>query len=192
MESSQELARQELLAEKTALTAIQDSLSEKDKRDIIAKAAELVAFQQRQEDADFDILPTVTLDDVNPDVRLYPIKKEKIGHIDVYHHDAFTNEIAYADITYRLPPIVEQEMPYVRLMTSLMSQMGSGGRSYEKTLEYIQANTGGIGASLSLNLQASNRSHFYPSLSIRGKALHRKVPNLFALMQEISFDSEFK
>lgn len=191
MEPDPSLEAKELAEERSMLQAIQTRLTEKEKQNLIERAAQLAEFQEKQEEADFDILPKVTLFDVPQGVRLYPLKIESIGQMDVYHHNTFTNEIGYLDLTYSLPPISEDDLTALRLMTSLMSQMGNDGKPYETILESIQANTGGIGASLSLNLQASDRHHFYPSLSIRGKALHRKLPHLCELMQKMALTVDF-
>ncbi len=75
-------------------------------------------------------------------------------------------------------------MPYVRLLTTLLPEIGSGNRTYAQNLDYIHAHTGGIGASCSLHIQVDNPKTGKPSLNIRGKALRRKMDKLFTLMRE--------
>jgi presequence protease len=187
----QELSAKELADEQAQLSAIKKNLSSKDASDIILKATELAAFQEKQQDADIDVLPKVTLADVPWASRVFSLNQEKIGSLEVYHHSCFTNEIVYADLVFDLPNIVEEDLPFVRLFTTLISQMGCGGRSYAENLEYIQANTGGVGASLALNLQASDHKKFLPTLCIRGKALHRKAEKLFTLIHELATSPDF-
>jgi len=188
---SKELAEKELQEEKATLAAIKEKLTPTEKQHIIDQAAKLVEFQEKQEEADFGILPTVTLKDVPHSPRTYPLIQEKAGLINVFHHNCFTNEIVYADLAFNLPPIPEEDLPYVRLLTTLLGQLGCGDRSYAKNLEYIQANTGGIGSYLSMNLQAKDHSQFYPALHIRSTALHRKSDKLFALMKETAVTIDF-
>jgi presequence protease len=148
-------------------------------------------FQENQEHMDNDILPKVMLSDVSPTPRDLTLQIEKVGNLEVFHHTCFTNEIIYADLIYDLPEINEEDLPYVRLLSTLIAQMGCGKRNYQETLEYIQAHTGGTGASLALNVQAKDFNQFKPSLYIRGKALHRKAHKLFPLIQQLASSNDF-
>jgi len=186
-----ELGEKELLEEKSKLKALQEGMSDEEKQYIIKKSSQLEAFQYMQEEENGDILPKVTLSDVPHNVRTYSLSEEKAGSLDVFHHHCFTNEIVYADLVFDLPDIVEGDLPYARLLSTLISQMGCKGRNYAENLEYIQAHTGGIGASLVMNPQAENHRKFFPSFYIRGKALHRKTPKLFTLIHEIVSSIDF-
>lgn len=188
---NKELAAKELAEENAVLSSIASKLTKKETEKIVKTAAELAEFQKRQEQENFDVLPKVTLDNVPRSARVFSLSNEKIGNLEVYHHACFTNKIVYADLIFDLPDIAEEDLTYVRLLTSIMPQMGCGGRSYAENLEYIQANTGGIGVSLTLNLQASNNKQFSPSLYIRGKALDRKANKLFPLIHETASSVDF-
>ncbi len=109
----------------------------------------------------------------------------------MYHHACFTNEIVYADFCFPLPYLSEEELPLIRLLAVLFTQVGCGGRSYVEALNEIQAHTGGIGASVSLYLQAEDHKKFLPLFSLRGKALHRKVDRLFPLMRDFLLSADF-
>lgn len=186
-----ELAAKELAEEKATLAKIHSKLTESEAETIITKAKDLVEFQKKQEEGSFEVLPKVTLDDVPKAARMYSLSNEKVGVLDVYHHSTFTNGIAYADLIFDLPEVKEEELTYVRLLTTIMFQMGCAGRNYMENLEYIQEHTGGIGASLVLNLQATDHHLFYPSLYLRGKALHRKSSKLFTLLHEAATSVDF-
>lgn len=185
------LAAKELEAEKAALEAIQKNLSTDHVQKIIDKAAELVSFQKNQEEIDLDILPTLTLDDVPHSPKIFDLTKESFNNMNVFHHHCFTNEIIYIDLVYELPEIAEEDLSYARLLTTLMSQVGCHDRTYAENLEYIQANTGGVGATFTFNLQASDHTKFFPSFCLRGKALHRKAPKLFSLFAEMIAELDF-
>lgn len=191
MVPDENLAEMELTEEKEALAAIQTNLTKEQTSTIIRKAKELEILQKKHEEDNFDILPKVTLDDVPRASRVFSLTKEKIGPLEVYHHACFTNEIVYADLVFDLPHIPEEDLSLVRLFTTIMTQMGCGGRDYIENLEYIQANTGGIAAYLTLNLQAENHKLFSPSLCIRGKALHRKTNKLLPLIYELATSVDF-
>lgn len=191
MVPDKELSETEAAEEKATLSAIQQNLTERETAQIIRKAEELEKLQKKHEEENFDILPKVTLKDVPRTSRVFPLTREKIGPLEVFHHTCFTNEIVYADLVFELPEVAEKDLSLVRFFTTIISQMGCGGRNYIDNLEYIQANTGGIGAFLTLNLQAEDHRNFLPSLYIRGKALHRKANKLFRLIYEIATSVDF-
>lgn len=179
------LAKSELEAEKNALAAIKASLSPQQAKKIVSQAAKLSAFQKKQEEEeDFDVLPKVSLSDIPLGAKDYPLKQDNVGKLAVFHHNVFTNNIVYADLVFKLPDLPEKDLPFLRLFTIILTQMGCASRSYQENLEYIQGNTGGISAGISLNLQAANHLDFSPTFHLRGKALHRKAPKLFALLHE--------
>lgn len=185
------LMGKEHAAERLELDKIQKDLTAEQTQALISQAEKLSTFQKKQEEEDFSILPKVTLDDVSKCSRSLPLIKEKTGNLDVFYHNAFTNKIIYADLVYNLPKLHEEDMATLRLFTYLLSQMGSNGRNYAENLEYMQAHTGGIGASLAFNLQATDHTQFHPSLFIRGRALNRKASKLFTLMQDTVTSVDF-
>lgn len=193
MEPNSTLAAQELQEEKSMLERIQTSLSIEEKEGIVKESLKLAAFQKRQEEEDIDILPKITLKDVPQKAQFYSLKQESISEssLKVFHYPTFTNKIVYATLAFDLPYLSVEELPLVRLFSSLVAQVGCSGRSYAENLEFIQANTGGIGACLGLNIQANNQTQFTPTLLIKGKALHYKVPQLFSLLKGIVTSLQF-
>ena len=185
------LAAEERAQERAQLDLVQSKLKPDEIEAIVTQAARLAAFQAEQEEESQDVLPKVTLDDVPKIARDFELKREKVGILEVFHHNTFTNGIVYADLVYDLPEIAQEDLPFVRLFALLLSQMGCGGRNYADNLEYIQANTGGVGASLTFNLDAADYTQFHPSFYVRGKALHRKVENLFTLLKEMAESVDF-
>lgn len=180
-----ELQAQEEAEEKKMLDLIKNSLSSNQKEHIIKKTKELAAFQEEQENVDSDILPKISSKEIPLTSRDFSLIKEKVGVLEVYHHNTFTNDIIYADLVLNLPNLTIEELPYLRLLTVVLTQMGCNGRNYIENLDYMQGHTGGIGAGISLNMQAKDYNQFSPTFNLRGKALHRKSQKLFSLMQEI-------
>lgn len=185
------LAEKELAQEKMTLGLLKQKLDATQEQEIIAKTKELELLHESQEDEDTDILPKVTLKDIPKQARDYPLHIEKVGNLTVFHHPCFTNDIVYADLVFQLPQIPEEDLSLVRLMAIILPQMGCAGRSYAENLEYVQANTGGVGASFTFNIQSDNHLHFKPAFNLRGKALHRKAEAMFTLMHEMAHSVDF-
>ena len=180
------LEKREREEEHQKLAAIQATLSEEQIHALLDQAASLEAFQQKQENEDLDILPKVSLSDIPLSTKDYPLKETVHEKLTVFHHPVFTNDIVYADLVFDLPNLTEDELPYLRLLLLALPQIGCGDRSYIENLNYIQGHTGGIGAGISLNLQALHHTCCHPTFHLRGKALHRKASKLFPLLHDLA------
>lgn len=180
-----DLTNKEQEEEKVRLADLKDQLSKEDAATIVQQEEALARFQKEQEDEDIDVLPKVTLKDVPPTARDYPLILSSQGDLDIFYHDCFTNEIVYADLLFDLPPLEEKDLFWIRLLTTLMTQLGCGGRAYDENLDYMQAHTGGMSACLTFNIQVVDHHRIRPAIGVRGKALHKKAGKLFPLMKDI-------
>lgn len=192
MKPDSNLGSKEVEEEKRRLESIKKHLTPKQVESLVSQAAELSEFQKQQEDVDEDVLPKISLKDVPPSAREYPLSQEKIGSLEVFHHAVFTNDVIYADLVLDLPELPEEELFYLRILAVVLSQVGCNGRNYKENLDYIQGNTGGIGAHVSLNIQAQDHNTFKPTIHLKGKALHRKAPKLFPLMHDILMEPDLQ
>lgn len=186
-----ELSTQETVMEQKKLEEINRHLSPKQRQAIVKQAQLLEDFQEKQSQVDVDVLPKVTLEDVPKNARNFPLTEEKIGSLRTFHHNFFTNEIIYSDLIFPLPEIHEEELPWLRLFSLMLPQVGCGGRSYVENLEYVQAYTGGTGSVQTIFIHAEDQQNFKPGFLIHGKALHRNAQKLFALMQDMITSPDF-
>lgn len=186
MVPEKDLDAKELAEERARLNALADKMDDKEKQHLVKETQALSKFQRDQEDQDLDVLPKLTLADVPPKARHYPLRRDKVGALTVFHHACFTNQIVYADLVFNLPSFTVEDLPLVRLLGRLLSEMGSGGRDYRETLDFMQEHTGGVDASFNINMQAVEVGHSLPALHIRGKALYRKSEPLFQLLREMA------
>jgi len=184
MKPDPQQGQKEAQAEKDSLIAIRESLTPTQAKELIKQAEELAQFQKMQEEEDIEILPKVCITDIPASAPKILLIEERTTNLTVFHHDVFTNDIAYGDLVFNLPNLDERDLAYLRLFTVVLTQVGCGGRNYQQNLDYVQGNTGGISAGISLNLQANQHHLFSPTFHLRGKALYRKVPELFSLLKE--------
>lgn len=185
------LSEKESAEEKQALQKIQTELTPPQIQKILLQTEELTAYQKKTETQSLDCLPKVSLEDVSPIARDIPIKQFRHGNLHIVHHDGFTNHFLYADLLFDLPNVTDEDLPYVHLLISLLPELGSGPRDYLANLEYMQAHTGGIGATCALHTQADNPKAANPCINIRGKALYRKAEPLFTLMRDMTLQPHY-
>ncbi len=191
MEPDVKLTSEENAAEKTHLNEIQGRLSTPEIQTILTQTQELNIYQKQTEEQSIDCLPKVSLADVPPLARDFPLKHTTHHDLEIFHHNCFTNQILYADLTFDLPDITDEELPYVHLLISLLPELGCSTRTYHENLEFIQAHTGGIGATCSLHTQTTNPKEARPCITIRGKSLYRKADHLLPLLRDTALHARF-
>lgn len=184
MSPDPDLSKKEEEEEKSTLQKIAESLSEDQKAKIIRETEELAVFQDEQEHQSLDCLPKLAITDIPKKAHEIPLKTAEKGDLTIFHHECFTNQIIYADLLFDLPHFTKEELPYLQLFSSLMTELGAKDRSYVTVLEEMQEATGGIGTYLTLYPQFENRDNVKPAFGIRGKALSRHQEKFFSLLQD--------
>jgi hypothetical protein len=182
MHADPELEKEEAAAEKAILETIKTRLTDEEKKEIHSQAQELLKYQEAIERQSIDCLPKVNLSDIPKLPKEFPLSHQTHGPLDVYHHDCFTNQITYADLLFDLPELTPEELPLVSILVHLWTDLGCGGKNYEKTLHELQAVTGGIDAHLALHLSSKDPNVLMPAFSLRGKALDRNLKPFFQLL----------
>jgi Zn-dependent M16 (insulinase) family peptidase len=171
-------------ADETALLEkIRKSLSEGEKSKLLSQAKELQKYQEEQEEADIDVLPKVTLADVPKASKDFSIDRCQIDGIEVYSHSCFTNGLTYVDMVYNLPEIAEEKLPLVKLLATLIPQLGSGGLSYIKTMEAIQSCSGGVGCTIGGYSHAEILDSIAPTIALQSYSLHRTNQEMLRWMK---------
>lgn len=183
------LEKEEREEEEARLFEIQKTIDEAKKKAILNDAKKLDDLQKT--DVSEDILPTLVLSDIPKEVKSFPLEIREFDRLKVLQHECFTNGLIYTDLVYELQSIRDEEIPLFRLLMVLLTQLGVNGKSYEDTLNFMQAHTGGVFASLHLNPQANNLDHMLPAIHIKGKALNQKADKLFSLMKGYASTLDF-
>jgi len=176
------LAEKEAAEEKEKLNRLEQELPKEEKEKILQQMHHLEHYQKQLIEQNIDCLPKVTLDDVPALAKHFVLKEKK----EVFSHACFTNHIIYADLTFDLPHFEEEDLPYVQLLSSIISELGMGKRNYIQNLEYLQSHVGGLGTSLGLYVQTESPHLMRPSFTIRGKALERNAKELFSIFKDLA------
>lgn len=184
LKPSKDFIAQQIHEEEKKLSEIQNRMTPSEIEKILKESAELKLWQKKLEETSLSCLPKIDLEDVPKKIKKYPLKTETITHDKIFHHDVFTNEILYADLLFDLPLLNFDELTFLPLFTSILTEVGSGSRNYIENLNDIQAYTGGITSYLTLNVQADNFNDFTPSIAVRSKALYKNSKNMFSLLKD--------
>jgi len=185
------LAKREQEEEVAKLKEIRDQLDPAEIAKIVARAEVLEEFQNLEEEQELDCLPKLTLSDVPRSIRDYPLTVARHKNMEIYSHHCFTNQILYADLVWNLPKVNDEDLPYLRLFSRFLNQVGAGGKNYQDWLNEQQEHTGGIGIDISLNAQADDPFKLDPTFQIWGKALYRKSDRLLPMLRTMIETPDF-
>ncbi|MBN4067231.1 insulinase family protein [Simkania negevensis] len=179
------LAEEEQEREKEKLQKVKSALSSEEKQAIVDQETELKRWYAAQGNEEIDLLPNMALEDIPEESRDYPLDKESCAPLTLFFHNCFTNKIVYCALAFDLPALSMEQLPYVRLFSYLLDEVGCGGRNYIDNLKYIQKHIGGVSAHLEINDQLSSND-FSPFLTIQGKALSHKADKLCSLLVDMT------
>lgn len=179
------------LAEK--LSAYKASLSEEEIRKIVKDTEELRAYQEA-EDAkeDLEKLPMLKREDMTQ--KIAPIINEVRGvdHTKVLYHDIFTNGIGYVNFVFDMSRLPAKLYPYAGLLKAVFGHIDTEHYSYADLNNEINRNTGGYNINIGTYTNAKNIEEFKVTFEVKVKAFYHKLPDAFALMQEMLLCSELE
>jgi hypothetical protein len=174
------LEKEEQAEEQKRLEKIRARCTKAEEKKIAEQMAQLAVYQGEVENQSLDCLPKVTLKDVPPHARDFPL----VDQGSLLFHRCFTNQILYADLIFELPEMRAEDLPLLSLFSKLLPEVGCGRRNYAETLAYQQRYIGGFDASLALHVAQEDPDLCRPAFSLRGKALYRNGERLFDLFAD--------
>jgi Zn-dependent M16 (insulinase) family peptidase len=192
MKPDEHLAQKEHSDEKNTLEKIKASLTEKDIFLIKEKSRQLIELQEKHESVNLEVLPKISSKDVSTSARKILLEEDLLNNLSIYRHNCFTNRIIYADLHFTLPQIDLKDLPYLRLFSGFLTEVGTSTRDYKKNLEFMQQHTGGLNAFVSLHVQSDDFNLFNPTFGLRGRALFRKSDKLFSILKDTLTSACFK
>lgn len=186
---SKEIANEE----KIKLEKYKASLNKEQLSQIIVEADELVK-RQSLPDKKEDLLkiPLLTISDVNREAETYDTKIYDEDDYKVLYNELDTNGINYVDMYFDAGNVKQEDIPYITLLSYLLSKMDTKNYSYESLSNVININTGGIDFDLDLYSDANDIDKYYPKFIVRGKCIHEKSEKLIELFKEIINNTKFE
>lgn len=179
------LLHKESEEEKHRLEKVSERLSDEARKALFEEWKEFKKFQKDKEDKNIECLPKVVRGDIPLSSKDYPLNHTKVGDLDLYYHDCFTNDFIYLDIHYPLPALSDRELHYAQLLVSLLPELGAGSKSYLEQLSLIHRYTGGISAGIYFHGISHNPSEIQAEFVIKGKALKRNQKKLFEILHDL-------
>ena len=155
------------------------AMSEADILALVEKAKVLTDRQNQQDDP--DVLPTLTRADVPKQMNYTPAESHN-ADLGLTRYAAGTNGLVYQMALSELPPLDNNELHLLPMLTALMTEVGNGDLNYLESQRLQSAVCGGIGVSTSLRGTPDNPQDVRAYLLCNGKALYRNQNALSDLM----------
>ncbi len=165
------------------------ALTEEDRRTIVERGKELQQAQEAVEDV--SVLPTVELEDIPASERKVSFTRAADAAVPLYLFDQPTNGIGYFKAALHADDLPEELRPYLYLFSTLLTNVGAAGRSYEEMAERISAGTGGIRAGASILDDPGSLDAFRAVFELKGKALIRNGAKMFDILNDIFTAADF-
>ncbi|MCX7788403.1 MAG: insulinase family protein [Spirochaetes bacterium] len=125
-----------------------------------------------------DTIPTVPLD----------VKGAKGG----WAHDVFTNGIVYLDLAIDLEGTEKGPFLFLPLFATALSEIGAGGKPYDRIALELQLKTGGFGASLEAGTLVGGGQRIRQFLFLRLKTLESSFSEGLDLLKTILHEPDFQ
>ncbi len=171
------------------LDAIQQRLSDAEKQQLIKRSLELKAAQEGPED--LSCLPSLELSDIPPEEHVAKVESSALGDVRQYWFDQPTNGIGVVSLHFDLAGLSREQIRYLPVFGSLLTQVGAGSRNYLEMAGRIEAVTGGVSGRSALLDNPQDLTLHYPGFEVKGKALVRHAGDMVALLKDIVTAPDF-
>jgi len=155
----------------------------------INKDTQLLADLQNAPE-DLSCLPTLTINDINPDIEIVSESLEHSGN-NTYYYEQPTRGIVYFGSTQEINALPEKYIMYFPLFCFVFSRIGTKDYDYVELARLIDRYTGRLGASSIIKTPIiENR----PSLSVfnfNAKCLTRNISPMFDIINSLYFRPDF-
>ncbi|MCW8885521.1 MAG: insulinase family protein, partial [Motiliproteus sp.] len=179
---SAELAGRRDAAEAMRLERIKAGLSDEQKQSIVKRAAALEQRQMQQDDE--SILPKVGLEDIPQTLAIPSGETRKIKPGELTSFSQGTNGLVYQQVVVQLPQLSEQQQLLLPYLTSCMTELGCGDKSYQEVQAWQSSVSGGVNAFSSIRGGIDNEQQVNGYFTLSGKALARNAEALTELIHE--------
>ena len=189
MSPDRQLSQNKLDLERERLSKIKAQLDEQKKKDIIDMTRKLKARQEETDNP--ELLPKVTLNDINPDIRVIEGERQEIDGMSIARYSAATNGLVYAHLVIDVPDMETELLDVFSLFCECIADVGVGARDYLQTASWHAAVTGGIGARHSVRSNIEDNQQARVSFILSGKALNRNAASLADILVSTLDEARF-
>ena len=190
IEADPEQGAREAKAEADALAAVRAELDEDGLKAVLKRTERLKALQESVDrPEDLAKIPTLTLADLDRDIRTVPTVEDRHGGVRALYHDLPTLGIAYLDVGFDLHALSKDLLPYMPLFGRALLQTGTSRQDFVSLTQRIGRTTGGVGQHRGLATRTDGQgtaAWFFLS----GKAVPDKFAGMLDIFHDVLLDAQ--
>lgn len=137
------------------------------------------------------LLPTLTLEDISPVAKQLYVEEDAINNIPIIRHHESTKDVIYMHFLFDTRNIREEDIPYIGLLTNLLTYISTKNYSYTDLENEINKQTGGLNCATNAYTLWNDTDCYSPYFKISSKVLIDKLPSLIQLIEEITIHTVF-
>lgn len=171
------------------LDAIQDSMSEDEKAELIAESEAFHKWQSTPDTKEnLDTLPTLSLSDINPDVNPIPCEVVDAGGTDVVLHPLNTRGITYTDMYFDVSDATSEDIHYLRLFCDMNGSWDTEKSNVQQFRAKIKLHLGSFYVTLVPILRGDTAKLY---LLLHHSCLESEKENALAVIDEYLHDVRY-
>ncbi len=179
------------LAEK--LSAYKASLSEEEIKALVEETKHLKEYQSEPSTKEeLESIPLLALEDIKKEAEPFVNRQEMAGKVPMLLHDLETKQIAYLEFVFDAEHILEEELPYLGILSSILGYVDTEHYNFRELSNEINIHTGGIDSRVSIYTDHSEEMACHVKFILSAKALFEEVDQVFSLTKEILFSSRIE
>lgn len=176
---------------KTKLAEYKASLTEEQLQDIINETKALLKYQSEPSSPeDMEKIPMLKLEDIDKESPKIEYQVKDLSDVKIIHSELFTNNIAYATVSFNTANISEELLPYVGLLGKIMGYIDTDNYSYVALNNMINMHTGGLDIAPLIYRDAKVNEKYELRFEASIKVLYDKLPKAFEIMEEVLLHSK--
>ena len=191
VEPKKNLVEQEEKQLKEKLAAYKDSLTKEEIEKIVEDTRLLTEYQETEDEPEkLACIPVLERGDIKKETEKLYNEVRSIGSKTCLYHPIFTNGISYSRLLFQVKAVPEEYFPYMGLLKSVLGYVATEKYSYAELFNQIHLNTGGIVPVVNVYTNSKDLEDITISFEWKMKTLQGKLPEAFALLEEILFTSK--
>jgi hypothetical protein len=179
------LSQKQAAEEQERLRKAREAMEPEEIRQAVETTKKLRELQEKPDPPEaLAAIPTLRLEDLPPRNKEIPEEAQERRGTDVLLHDLFTNGITYLDVGFDLHALRPGLLPYLRLFSRALLEMGTEAEDYVSLSQRISRKTGGIVSSLFFSASRGDpRGAAW--LFLRCKAMTPKAGDLLDILRDV-------
>lgn len=191
LEADPEQGAREAKAEADKLAAVRAALDEDALKSVLERTERLKALQESvDKPEDLARIPTLTLNDLDRDIRIVPTEESTSAGVRTLYHDLPTLGILYLDIGFDMHVLDKADLPYLPLFGRALLQTGTSKEDFVSLTQRIGRTTGGIAQhrGLASKQDGSGTAAWF---FLSGKSVADKFADMLGIMSDVLLDANF-